>query len=117
MRVAWSNHKRLDVIFHQLFKRSLLALTQAPHGMIDNFNAQSPKPPGFSQDAGAKLVVEKVNFPWDADADTHHRSAHRERARSGIGCVTQVLGNLQDLLSGLLSNAWSPVERTVNGSD
>src|SRR5271154_6627341 len=71
----------------------------------------------FVQDATPELVVEKVNFLGDADADTYASFRSRKSACRKIRRITDLLGNLQNALASGFLDATAPVQRAVHGAD
>src|SRR5580658_8394947 len=71
----------------------------------------------FVQDSPPELVVEKMNFLGNANADTHARFRHRKCARRKIRRITDLLSDLQDALASGFLDATAAVQCAIHGAD
>jgi len=94
-----------------------VAFAERLHGTIFELDAELLEMTSFVVDAAPELIVEKVNFFGDANANAHARLRDGESASGKIRRIADLLRDLQNALAGGFFDATPAVERAVHGAD
>ena len=93
------------------------SFAQARNGAICNPDAQPVGSLRLIVDPGADLVVEKMDFFRNADADAQIRAARGEDAGREVRRVGKLLRDAKHSLPGGLADSRAAVQRSIDGAD
>ena len=107
----------MDAFGQQIGNPLAFTFAQAGNGAVHDPDAQSIGAMGLVVNSGADLVVEKMNFLGNADADAQIRAVCREDAGRQVRRVGELLRDAKHALPGRFADSRAAVQRPVDRAD
>jgi len=108
--VSRGENNPVDATLHEVLEYRRVAFSQDLNGPILKLDTQLPYVAGFLEDPAPKLVIEKMNFAGDANANASAAFRNRKRTRGEVGSVANLAGNLQNMLARGFLEIWDPTK-------